>query len=158
MNNNEFRNGNAVYESGYKSIDEIEVINLQEWLDGYIAFSKGEVRLNQFTPSSFKGLLEIRNQTITGVEGYISEINLWRKLDDVWEELSIEREDSGFFFQCFLISEAPDNQGNCFFRKARTFRRENSIIDFSEENLESIEVIMPSNRLHFFITAGGESI
>lgn len=152
------------WEEGYieytvtQNSDEINSLNLSDWKDGYIAFSNWEYRLNNdIKKLSLQEIMgkQLKNNKISCIkeaEGYLMEINLWKQTNGVYEEISIEREDSGFLAQHWRLS-TKESEGSkpCYYRDADTQPRANLKL-FEKKELKSIEVIEPENRLHFFIT------
>jgi len=158
MTTNGFIEGFLVYECESKSIENLlKDYDFAGWDDGYLAFSKGERRL-QDIKDDIKDLIKGDKQgKVAGlerIEGYLMEINLWRTKDECPEEIVIERDDNGFYCQRWnLFKQAPPKKENlydCLYRTADTFPRRNSI--FKDQPFESIEVIVPQNRFHFFIS------
>jgi hypothetical protein len=149
-----------------------EVINLlgkdgfSGWHDGYVAFSKGEKRLKGDTlkASNLNTLLTKppEDNGLKDVEGYLMEIDLWRT-NGGWsyEEISIEREDRGFFCQKWTLytsleafqAHSQPNCYYCYYRQAETMPILQEKL-FDKDDLLSMEVIVPAQRLHFFITSG----
>lgn len=156
MQENQWKNGYIEYK-----VEEIkdpsEKINFAQWHDGYVAFSKGEKRFkdNDIKGKNFAEFIKDRVEDINGVDGYLMEVDLWRKnSDESYEEISIEREDRGFLVQQWKLSESKfDGSKPCYYRDANTQPRANLKL-FKENELKSIEVIEPEYRLHFFITCG----
>lgn len=151
MANNKFEKGFVSYTVTSKVPDNL---SFNSWADGYIAFSKGEMRLNEIKYRDFSELIKNRITGISGVDGYVMEINLWKSNGDgSYEEISIEREDKGFFIQSWKLSKNEIDDGiMCYYREVNTQPRGNSIF----KELKAIEVIVPEYRLHFFITKGGK--
>ncbi|MBF0564915.1 MAG: hypothetical protein HQK89_06705 [Nitrospirae bacterium] len=173
MGNDKFSEGTIKYKilSGME-IDEVakHTGELSEWSngDGYIAFSNRECRLNDFLNNSpglsLKDLLAKRDTT-----GYLMEIGLWREKNGTVEEICIEREDSGFHFQNWILyKEVKKGSGEggcvlCYYRSVETLPREkplpreNTILSSGDEkSIRSYEVVLPEKWLHFFIIAGKE--
>lgn len=158
MKNNGFIDGFLVYECESKSIENLlKDYDFAGWDDGYLAFSKGERQL-QDIKDKIKDLIKGDKQGkvagLEGIYGYLMEIDLWRKNGDCPEEISIERDDNGFYCQRWNLFKKvpPEKYYDCLYRTVDTFPRRNSI--FKDQPLESIEVIVPQNRFHFFITTG----
>lgn len=149
----EFYEGFIKYQVKFEIEDEIE---LRDWDDGYIAFSNGEKRLKEllsmFSISTISELLQLKFNPVDGIEGYVVEVDLWRSRNNVYEEISIEREDRGFLLQHWILSQKElENSKPCYLREVETLPRKNSLF----KRLSSIEVIIPEFRLHFFITKEG---
>ncbi len=153
MISNSFKEGCIEYTVEMKTAESFPNIDLNDWNDGYIAFSNDEIRVQHIKNRSLKDMLNGRVEGINGIEGYLIEIDLWRNKDGIYEELSIEREDREFLYQGWkLYTQLKENQKhNCYFRVVDTYARANSKI-FKDNELKSIEVIFPEHRLHFFIT------
>ncbi|MEE4358313.1 MAG: hypothetical protein V2I97_17720 [Desulfococcaceae bacterium] len=164
MSHTEFSKGFLSYKSGMKNASDID-IDFPQWKDGYIAFSNTEKRLKHTDISEITYA-----DPVPGI-GYVMEIDLWKKDKDVWEEIALEREDKGFFYQHWKLfgngkTDDPDLEKAdcCFWRMADTLvrkpvRKDSSIFGDTKKNdlvLKTIEVICPQHRLHFFITAGEE--
>lgn len=135
---------------------------LEGWDDGYVAFSNKEFRLEEIKKKlDGKSLSAIENINVKGViegaEGFLMEIGLWRKSDDgSYAEISIEREDVGFLVQEWKLSKVKSDRSMlCYYREVETKPRGNSI--FKDSSIKSIEVIVPENRLHFFLTVKGDN-
>lgn len=158
----EFQDGYLVYE--VKVISEpgsLPPILKQHWDDGYVAFSRGEIRWNNFL-KNFSGKwtdLLTQRHFMKGIEGYIMEIDLWRdEAGILYEELSLEREDGGFLFQLFKLhvdkaTLGTDHAFECYYRYCRhayTISRAKPIFNTGE--LSFVEVIVPDYRLNIFLT------
>jgi len=160
MNEKAFKVGIVRYESFETSTPP--EINLSDWDDGFLAFSKEELRLKDVKGSNYglKRLLTTRNP-IPGQEGYLMEVDLWRARDGTCEEVSIEQDYGVFFTQKWILfpelKEGIDGM-RCFYRFSETMPRSLSIKHglFSESELGTIEVIVPEKRLHFYITVNRE--
>jgi len=126
-----------------------------EWEDGYVAFSRGECRWCDIPEDRRAGLWNERVSGIRGVEGYLMELNLWRSEAGVNEEICIERQDSDFYCQYWRLDTKQQEETNCYYRHAETIRRDlvgRRKAIFKSDLVQTIEVIAPENRLHFFIT------
>ncbi|MBF0556819.1 MAG: hypothetical protein HQK96_20080 [Nitrospirae bacterium] len=154
MSESKFNTGALEYEVGKVSFDELNLI-LNDWDDGYLAFSKGEKRLKDVIG---KDIAELKDRVngISGVEGYLMEIDLWKVWDaGIFEEVSIERENDGFLFQKWTLQTKNNGKGaRCYWRFANTKRR-NDKVPFGENELKSVEVVVPDTRMHIFITYCG---
>ncbi|MBF0592522.1 MAG: hypothetical protein HQL02_10590 [Nitrospirae bacterium] len=133
---------------------------LEQWQgDGYIAFSKVERRLSKLDMSVLAAIIASPEQH-RGDKGYLMEIDLWQDKDGVYEEVSIEREDKGFFYQQWWLDTTLQEAPNCYWRMASTLARGNKDADNKNtvfppgRPVETVEVICPQQRLHFFITRG----
>jgi hypothetical protein len=160
MKEKAFKDGIVKYEAF--EAETPPAISLSDWDDGFLAFSKGELRLNDVKGRNhdLKGLLLTRNP-IPEQEGYLMEANLWRGGDRFYEELSIEQDYGVFIIQKWLLIPEPAEGVDgmrCFYRWAETMPRSLTIKQglFSENELRTIEVVVPERRLHFFITANRE--
>lgn len=165
MNRSEFQNGYLIYDVKIVS-DPMYILPVlkEHWYEGYVAFSKGEMRWSSFV-QNFSGewdkLLEGRH-SLKGVEGYIMEINLWRdEAGIIYEEFSLEREDNGFFSQRFQLHTDKDTVGErkameCYYRyckNAFTITRSKPL--FKTGDLNFIEIVVPDFRLNIFLTTRG---
>ena len=160
---NDFNHGFLRYETGMKNAELLDsIIEMPRWDDGYVAFSELEKRIDDLgdTPISF-------TDRIHGL-GFVTEIDVWRHGDGVWEELVLEREDHGYFIQHWTLFDQaetrPENTRPCFWRRADTRARKPlgtpGIFSDSQKGetlLASLEVICPDKRLHFFLTTGGSN-
>jgi len=157
MSASEFRDGFLLYECEKISMDELlSRYDFSGWQDGFIAFSNKEKRLSDIK-TDVKILLIGDNQGkvsgLDGVEGYLMEINLWRSHGAGWEEIVVERDDDGFYCQRWKLLKQESRGKNyfeCRYRPVNTYPCHNSI--FKDQTLESIEVIVPQTKFHFFIT------
>lgn len=133
-----------------------ELLCLEEWYDGYLAFSKKELRLKQVKSLPLEELFKQQDgSTLEGVEGWLIEVDLWRYRDNCFEEISIEREDDRFFMQQWSLStDVKADQENCFYRVVNPLSNQTNLFESNE--LVAFEVIVPQERLHFFITRGSE--
>lgn len=151
-----FQDGILLYQADQVSIDG-GVPNLSEWDDGFIAFSDGEIRLDQAREVVPEHLFADRVAENKPFSGYVMEVDLWRQREGAFEELVLEREDSGLYRQYWkLRPSAEAGETNCYFRTAATRRRspiERASV-FATDDLRCLEVIHPENRLHFFIPIG----
>lgn len=126
--------------------------NLKQWDDGYLAFSNTELRLTQIDLplDALEGRI---NGKIPEAEGYLMEVDLWRKKDGAYEELYMERNDREFLIEKCVLFEQKDSESNgymCFWRETDLITNERSI--FKKEEISAAEVIVPDVRLHIFIT------
>lgn len=155
MEKTQFEKGVLAYEASITAVDEVRKISLKGWDDGYLAFSNTERRLRE-VDIELGSLLDGNFEGLLAVEGYLMEIGLWRRLENIYEEVSVEREDAGFFRQWWKLEKLSngDKRGNCFYREVNTLPRPNSI--FKETGLRSLEVIVQDCRLHFFMTVAGD--
>lgn len=162
MSSNEFQDGFITYESGLRKPEYFGALGEQEWNDGYLAFSNREIRWRERSGHLLSNLLEGKaDGKIHGMEGYLMDVGLWRSENDrLFEEICIEREDLGLFFQRWILITAEFEPGkpNCYYRHAHTMagggHSQNHWV-FKTSDLKSIEVVVPETRLHFFITTGG---
>ncbi len=133
-------------------------LTCQDWDDGYLAFSKGEKRLENIDLAKLNDFQNQKVQGIGSVEGYLMEIDLWRSRNGIYEEIAIERDDTGFYCQKWEL-DTENKEFNCYYRRVKTLVRKaigNAKEIFKNDELQSIEVVYPEKRLHFFITAGGK--
>jgi hypothetical protein len=155
MKENDFLPGYITWRLQKKSKEQIlnDSIDLSVWDDGYIAFSNQELRLNQ-VQMDFKTLLASEP---VNKNGYLMEIDLWRHENEMYEELSIERDDDGFLCQTWTLNVklCQEITPNCFYRKVNTLTRHNvqgGNAVFDREQLKSIEVVMFEKRITLFLT------
>ena len=157
----DFREGRLEYLSftiSNPSEMPLYVVFESPWRDGYATFSRGEVRLAMLGSHTAAHLWEERVNNLPDCEGFLMEMDLWR--DDgkgTYEEISIEREDDGFFCQYWRLEMSGNKQANCYFRRAKTEPRRplgGRPSLFGEGELLSWECVVPEHRLHFFITTG----
>lgn len=151
LSHNNFQEGYLEYNISNEFPSEL---SLTEWDDGYLAFSNKEVRLSDFTNLiDFKELEKNRINNIQGIdlEGYLMEACLWRTKGRTVEEISVEREDNGFYVQHWKVSlNYIEGAIPCYFRPIEVEPRINSI--FSDIALYiTYEVVVPSIRMHFFL-------
>ena len=157
MDDPAFYQGKIEYQAGYHDPSEIG-LDPAQWDDGFVAFSRGEVRLNAITGTigrlpSFDAPLETPADD-GGFGGYIVEVNVWRHRDGAHEELVLERENHQFYRQNFRLTPGDGADWNCYYRPATTTALGHTLFQGAE--LPTIEVIWPDHRLHFFITTGGK--
>ena len=160
MNTSEFQDGYLIYTCELKTLESVCAdIDFTGWDDGYLAFSNKELRMREIS-AGIESLLQGdelgKVTTIDGVEGYLMEVDLWRGADNGFEEISLERGDEGILCSRWKLATHKPGEGikyyPCRWRQVATFPRANSI--FHNHELQSIEVIVPENRFHFFITKG----
>ena len=159
MSVNEFLEGTLVYTAagGITPADLAHKL-AGAWQDGYVAFAASEKRL-----AELKGIapdvsfLSGRVQNLDGAEGYVTELNLWRRDGAILEEIAAEREENTFHVQTWRLDTAPaTGSGNCWHRPAATRSGSHHKAGrrlFSGE-LAGVEVVMPQQRLNFYITRG----
>jgi len=160
-----FQDGQLLYETAtlVSPSDLSEDRGLQsEWNDGYAAFSRGEVRLTGVPNIKVPDLSNEKVSGVNGVEGYLMELNLWRHDGEgIFEEIIIEREDGGYFCQYWkLNTKSTTRETNCYYRQAETFPRKTiggRKPLFADNEMRSLECIVPEHRLHFFITTGKQT-
>lgn len=127
--------------------------------NGFIAFATSEHLFAALNGKSLDArFLGERVQGLAGAEGYVSEVNLWRKDGAVLEEIAAEREENTFYVQEWRLEMAPiAGSGDCWYRAAATSsgsHHKGGKRLFSGE-LKSIEVIQPDKRLNFYLTTEG---
>ncbi|RMG04484.1 MAG: hypothetical protein D6726_03275, partial [Nitrospirae bacterium] len=158
-----FQKGFLIYE--VLQVETPVSVNPDQWDDGYLAYSTVEERLSAVKGKDKDLKTLFSSHTGDSGRGYLMEADLWRERDGVYEEMSIEREDGNFLIQTWRLygsAETPPEQGalRCFYRHTKTMPRGLSLERglFKEEELKSIEVVVPERRLHFFITVkeGGD--
>lgn len=136
---------------------------LASWHNGFLAFSKGEKKLSDVQGKDIKTLFSEKVSDIEGVVGYLMEVGLWRCSNGLLlEEVSIEREDRGFFCQRWsLHTDKSTDGGNtkcykCYYREAKTQPITRGDKGLFRGKLSSIEVIVPDRRFNIFITTGSK--
>jgi len=129
-----------------------EIVDFKDWEDGYLAFSNKELRLNDVNLrlDELDGRL---NNKISGVEGYLMEAGLWRKKDNLVEEVFAERRETIFFVErwALLLNGAyvtGQDGWQCFWRNADVFTINKGIFG----RLGAVEVIAPDLRLNVFLS------
>jgi hypothetical protein len=120
------------------------------WDGGFAAFSRGEKDLDDLDLDELVSGAGDRVATGNGIEGYLMELDLWRRREDKIEELVLEREGDGFLLQKWTLTTNPDGKANCHYRTASTRLRGR----YGGRRQDSIEVVAPEHRLHFYITTG----
>lgn len=165
----QFEDGNVQYRVYQKAnLSELpeEILPASSWNDGYVAFSRGEKRWADIPEEQRTSLWNLKlskdDAMMPGVEGYVMEINLWRHDGKgIFEEVSIERDDRLIFCQHWKLDTAPDQtlEKRCFFRQAETIavKPVGKPPIFAEDELRSLECVVPEHRLHFFLTTGKKS-
>jgi hypothetical protein len=130
------------------------------WDDGFAAFGNDERRLADLGgTNALSGLLQGRISNQPNLEGFLMEVGLWRNDGACYEELSLEREGDDFFVQHwrFWLTTGGQQDGQpCYYREAATFVRGNLHKLFPENAISTYEVIVPEDRLRFYLTKGGK--
>lgn len=155
-----------------------------DWKDGYYSFSHTEIRKREFhnNKTLHDEILNKRENllyeriSLNGEDGnpktaYLMEIGLWKNSSfdngKIFEEISIERDDNGFFLQQWKLftgkkldfgsgSGSESEWLECYYKTAETKQGKGAAFTlFKGNELESIEIIIPEKRLHFFLTTGG---
>ncbi|HOL06556.1 MAG TPA: hypothetical protein PK864_11085 [Syntrophorhabdaceae bacterium] len=129
-----------------------EIGDLKQWDDGFLAFSNAEFRIAHID-LPIDDLKERVNGKISKAEGYLMEVDLWRKKDGAYEELYVERDNRDFLIEKWVLLEQKDSESTgymCFWRDTDVVINERSI--FKKEEISAVEVIVPDVRLHIFIT------
>ena len=159
MNDNGFNKGLLAYTVATLTAEELAAETDGSWQDGYVAFATSEKRLNQLPSKMEAVFFSERIQGIADAEGYVTEVNLWRKNGSTIEEIAAEREENRFYVQHWLLdtelAETADN--NCWHRVADTQAgsHHNKGKRIFSDSLKSIEVVWPEKRLNFFLTVEG---
>jgi hypothetical protein len=155
-----FNDGFLRYETGMKQAESPDsFVDISQWEDGYIAFSELEKRIHDLGDMEFS-----LTDRIHGL-GFVTEIDVWRHGNGVWEELVLEREDHGYFMQHWTLFDQAENRPEktraCYWRQAETTARKPlgnpGIFCASPKKdspLHALEIICPDQRLHFFLTTG----
>jgi len=153
-NSDSFNMGYIQYIQETKSIEQlISEVELDQWNDGYAAFSKGELRLKNIENSSVKTLLTEKTK-LEDLDGYLMELGLWKNDGTQFEELSIERVDGSFLYQYWALNTDKTLESKCelcYWQKVEVARR-TYIKTFDGQTLNCMEVVIPHKRLHFYIT------
>ena len=129
------------------------------WEDGFVAFANGEKRLGDISEIPLDAVFfaqKINDRLDQEIEGYVAELNLWRKEESLMLEISAEREENTFYVQSWELDTAPvpPGTGNCWYREADTragSQHKDGRRTFTGE-LKTIEVVWPEKRLNFFIS------
>ena len=153
--------GSLFWSAGLLTAAELAGRHLKQgWDDGFAAFSNAECRLGELGGwECLAGLLEHRIEGHAGLEGFLMEGGLWRRdtSTDVYEELALEREGERFFVQYWRLtlrgSDDPKAR-RCYTRPVETFARGNLHKVFPEKTIQAFEVIVPEDRLRFYLTRG----
>lgn len=163
MCDNGFKEGNIDYKvaSGVTPAALADTVK-GSWEDGFVAFANGEKRLGDISEIPLDAVFfaqKINGRLDQKIEGYVAELNLWRKEESLMLEISAEREENTFFVQSWKLDTAPaPGTGNCWYREAATrtgSHHKDGRRIFSDE-LKTIEVVWPEKRLNFFITRGDQ--
>ena len=134
--------------------DKTEILNLledfEDFKDGFIAFSNIEKRAHEIN-KDFNELLNGRITGLPNVEGYLTEMDLWKNTESEYFEIYIERVENGFYYNYFhLISEkSKEGYENCLYREMKIYPVKSL---FKPGDLSGIEVIIPEKRINIFIT------
>lgn len=129
-----------------------------EWSDGFVAFANAEKRLGDLSGIKLDTDFlsdRINGRLAAGVEGYVTELNLWRSNGSYLEEIAIEREENTYFVQQIRLDMTPPERSNCYYREARTVtgshHSRGKSHTFSGE-LKTVEVVWPEHRLNIYVT------
>lgn len=156
MSNNEFKPGRLAYRvhAGI-SCEQLAASLGGQWDDGYLAFAQTERRWEKMPARRMDAeFLASRVTDLAGVEGYVTEINLWRKQGERHEEIAAERIENTWHVQHWTLDTNPETGAkNCWHRPASTragshHRKERQIFSGS---LPTIEVVWPQHRLNFYL-------
>ncbi len=148
-------------DSTVKLKEHLYTINLNEWTDGCVAFPRGEKRLADMPKDiGIEALAEDEVKSLVGIDGYLMEVDVWREKAGVYEEIAVEREDRGWFCQKWTLRTgefkgASEGYFPCYWRVVETMPISKGL--FKNRELTSVEVVVPEERLHFFITKGGRN-
>jgi hypothetical protein len=159
MTNDGFKRGIIEYTLRCGVMPAVLAGELPGWQDGYVAFANAEKRLGDI-----QGLAvdedflsnRINGRLSGGIEGYVTELDFWRKGSDTLEEIAAEREETTYRVQRWTLRMFPgEGEGNCWHRPAATMPgpriRTGPLF---AEGLASQEVVWPEKRLNFFISRG----
>jgi hypothetical protein len=158
MSDSGFTKGQLIYTVASITPAELAAKTDGIWKDGYVAFANSEKRLSQLPNSMDADFFSQRVQAVPGAEGYVTEINLWRKNGSVIEEIAVERDENRFYLQHWLLETSPKNgTGNCWYKAAKTEAgsHHNKGRRLFNGSLKSIEVVWPEKRLNFYLTVEG---
>jgi len=159
----DFKDGYITYETLFiKTLDNMPKDTvLSRWDDGYLAFSNVEIRIDDEIKRldvchiANSRINEFENLTALGGEGYLMELDVWRKEGDTIEEMTLERMDNGWFYQRWKLKTEGFDKPNCFYNSCKvTIRNPNRKI-FHRDDIGAVEVIVPDKRLNFYITTRG---
>ncbi len=159
----EFEDGYVEYGTlNLKTFDELDnQIDLSDWDDGYLAFSNCELRLDEkIKTHNLLSLSQgnVKSLNLLNAEGYLMEIDLWRQRDGIVEEISLEREAHGWWYQGWKLDTKNTAEPNCYYRSHNGMVRQGKTPIFKDGDISSIEIIAPDKRLHFFISTGRNDI
>lgn len=159
MKNNGFKEGKLTYTTAAEMTPEdLSTLLAGGWADGFVAFAASEKRLNDLEDVAFDPrFLSERAQGISGAEGYVTEINLWRKNAKVHEEVAAERQENTWYVQHWILSTDTVGDGaTCWYRDAQTRTGSHHMGGkrLFSDRLATIEVVWPEKRLNFYITRG----
>lgn len=140
-----------------------DLIRALSWDDGYIAFSKGELRWQGKPLNDTQDLIILFNHPHKDkdIEGYVMEAGLWRQDGElIYEELSIERDAGGFFTQHWQLHTSKDTIGDkkylpCYYRYAQKVLPLRQSKIFKKGEIRAVEIIVPDYRLHIYMTTKG---
>lgn len=156
-----FSTGSLLWSVDTMTAKEFTHLHLNsDWHDGFAAFSNAECRLRELgSPKHLAELLDGRIENHDGLEGFLMEGGLWRSdaKTQVYEELALEREGNRYFVQYWRLSlhkSTEQGSSRCYWRDAATFARGNLHKLFPEKTIAAFEVIVPADRLRFYITRG----
>lgn len=159
MKSEKFQDGYLEYVSSNQDHAFVldKVGSLEDWENGFLVFANREIKLSK-TDFSLKEVINQRVTTmtagsLTGAEGYLMEINLWRRNEEHWEEIVAERQGTQFFVQQWQLSKSNSAKAsNCSFRPVDTWYA------LSRTKCPTLEVVCSRERLHFFITVEAKSL
>lgn len=160
MRDNGFKKGKLTYNAA-SGITPAQVAELVagSWKGGYVAFANGEKRLDELGDIQLNApFLTDRVTGCAGVEGYVTELNVWRSDGRVLEEIAVEREDNSYYVQTFHLDMCAQSEENCLYREAATkagSHHKDGRRIYSGE-LKTVEVVWPEKRLNIFITRGNQ--
>ncbi|MCM0755098.1 hypothetical protein M7784_07530 [Desulfovibrio aminophilus] len=126
------------------------------WNGGYAACSTEETILSdEGKVKAFKEILRGGSIETSGLfanpEGPLMEVGLWREDNNLYEEISMEREDGNFIFQRWTLHTNDEHDGRlCYWRKTN-FKIQKHL-NLLGNDINVIEVIIPETRMHIFLT------
>ncbi len=151
--NNQYRQGHFSFISREIPVQDYSFPDPANWDDGFVAFSSREERLGVF----LKNNAVLSCAHVSPQDGYIMEVNLWKKQGNMLEEVCVERLDDSVLEQKWTLEMEPSpEQTNCYFQETEAIFREGTKDKIFSGNLKCVEVIQPDTRMHVFMSRGAE--
>ena len=158
--NIDFMEGKLTYTVARMTPEELATVVAGIWANGYVAFANTEKHLGDLNGIGLDArfLSERVQGVVNGAEGYVMEVDLWRKTGNIIEEVAAEREETTYYVQHWRLDTTPaPGSGDCWYREADT--RPGSHHSHGKrifaDSLKSIEVVWPLERLNFYLSAEG---